>query len=73
MFAANPFMKAFQDMMSAKPQTAAEPEKKPADANPVAPFTEMFNSMFDSGLEAQKEYQKSIDGLFETYRKNTSV
>ncbi len=72
MFAANPFIKAFQDMMSGKPQTAAapEPEKKPADANPMAPFTEMFNSMFDSGLEAQKEYQKNIDGLFETYRKN---
>jgi hypothetical protein len=62
-------------MMSGKPQAATtpEPEKKPADSNPMAPFTEMFNSMFDSGLEAQKEYQKNIDGLFETYRKNTSV
>jgi hypothetical protein len=73
MFAANPFMKAFQDMMSGKPQAAPEPEKKPADSNPMAPFTEMFNSMFDSGLEAQKEYQKSIDGLFETYRKNSGA
>jgi hypothetical protein len=75
MFAANPFMKAFQDMMSGKPQTTAapEPEKKPADSNPMAPFTEMLNTMFDSGLEAQKEYQKSIDGLFETYRKNTKA
>jgi hypothetical protein len=73
MFAANPFIKAFQDMMSGKPQAAAEPEKKPADGNPMTPFTEMFNSMFDSGLEAQKEYQKNIDGLFETYRKNTTV
>ena len=73
MFAANPFIKAFQDMMSGNTQAAPEPEKKPAEANPMAPFTEMFNSMFDSGLEAQKEYQKSIDGLFETYRKNTPV
>lgn len=73
MFAANPFIKAFQDMMSGKPQAAPEPEKKPADANPMAPFAEMFNTMFDSGLEAQKEYQKSIDGLFETYRKKSSV
>ncbi|MCW0000553.1 DUF937 domain-containing protein [Pararhizobium sp. YC-54] len=73
MFAANPFIKAFQDMMSGKPQAAPEPEKKPAEPNPMAPFAEMFNSMFDSGLEAQKEYQKNIDGLFETYRKNTSV
>lgn len=73
LFAANPFMKAFQDMMSGTPQAAPEPEKKPADSNPMAPFTEMFNSMFDSGLEAQKEYQKSIDGLFETYRKNNGA
>ncbi|OJG00589.1 DUF937 domain-containing protein [Pararhizobium antarcticum] len=67
MFGANPFFKAFQDMMA-----GSEPAKKAA-ANPMAPFAEMFSSMFDSGLEAQKEYQKSIDGLFDTYRKNTTV
>ncbi|WP_438749968.1 DUF937 domain-containing protein [Pararhizobium sp. O133] len=72
LFAGNPFVKAFQDMMGAGTNAKPEPEKKPADKNPMAPFTDMFNSMFDSGLEAQKEYQKSIDGLFETYRKNTS-
>ncbi|OBZ92683.1 hypothetical protein ADU59_25175 [Pararhizobium polonicum] len=71
MFANNPFIKAFQDMMSGS--ATAAPEQKPADKNPMAPFTDMFNSMFDSGLEAQKEYQKSIDGLFETYRKNTKA
>lgn len=79
MFAANPFMKAFKDMMSGnaaqpkEPEKAKEPEKKPADANPMASFTDMFNSMFDSGLEAQKEYQKNIDTLFETYRKNNGA
>ncbi|HTO34072.1 MAG TPA: DUF937 domain-containing protein [Pararhizobium sp.] len=72
MFAGNPFVKAFQDMMVAGTNAKPEPEKKPADKNPMAPFTDMFNSMFDSGLEAQKEYQKSIDGLFETYRKKTT-
>ncbi len=72
MFAGNPFVKAFQDMMSTGTASKPEAEKKPAEANPMAPFTEMFNSMFDSGLEAQKEYQKSIDSLFETYRKNTA-
>jgi len=72
MFAANPFLKAFQDMMNGSATPAAEPEAKAA-ANPMAPFAGMFTSMFDSGLEAQKEYQKSIDGLFETYRKNTTV
>lgn len=72
MFAANPFIKAFQDMMSGG-AAAKEPEKKPADKDPMAPFTDMFNTMFDSGIEAQKEYQKSIDNLFETYRKSTNV
>lgn len=72
LFAGNPFVKAFQDMMSAGTNAKSEPEKKPAETSPMAPFTEMFNSMFDSGLEAQKEYQKSIDSLFETYRKNTA-
>lgn len=72
MFAANPFVKAFQDMMSGG-AAAKEAEKKPADKDPMAPFTDMFNTMFDSGIEAQKEYQKSIDNLFETYRKSTTV
>lgn len=72
MFAANPFIKAYQDMMSGG-AAAKEPEKKPVDKDAMAPFTDMFNTMFDSGIEAQKEYQKSIDGLFETYRKSTNV
>jgi hypothetical protein len=72
MFAANPFIKAFQDMMGGG-AAAKEPEPKPVEKDPKAPFTEMFNTMFDSGIEAQKEYQKSIDSLFETYRKNTGA
>jgi hypothetical protein len=70
MFAGNPFVKAFQDMMATS-STAEPAAPKPTDKSPLAPFTDMFSSMFDSGLEAQKEYQKNIDGLFETYRKNT--
>lgn len=73
MFAANPFLQAFQDMMKSSSATPDAPASKPAEQAALAPFTEMFSSMFDSGLEAQKEYQKSIDGLFETYRKNTGV
>ncbi len=72
MFAGNPFVKAFQDMMAAA-GTAEPSAPKPAEKAALAPFAEMFSSMFDSGLEAQKEYQKSIDGLFETYRKSTGV
>ncbi len=66
LFAANPFMKAFQDMMTASGASAGK--EKPAEKGPLAPFSEMVGSMFDSGIEAQKEYQKAIDGLFETYR-----
>ncbi|KQR77527.1 DUF937 domain-containing protein [Rhizobium sp. Leaf341] len=65
MFAGNPFMKAFQDMM-----TMGSPQTKPADAPPApkAPVVDMFNTMFDSGIEAQKEYQKAIDGLFAQFQ-----
>ncbi len=73
MFAANPFVKAFQDMMKSSGTAPEAPAQKPAEKTTLAPFAEMFSSMFDSGLEAQKEYQKSIDGLFDTYRKNTGV
>lgn len=72
MFSGNPFVKAFQDMMAAS-GTAEPPAPKPTEKAALAPFAEMFSSMFDSGLEAQKEYQKTIDGLFETYRKNTGA
>lgn len=62
LFANNPFMKAFQDMMS-----PAEKEKPP-EKGPLAPFTDMISTMFDSGIEAQKEYQKTIDALFDSAR-----
>jgi hypothetical protein len=28
----------------------------------------MLNTMFDSGLEVQKNYQKSMEGIFERYQ-----
>lgn len=68
MFADNPFFKAFQDMMQ---QGASTPEKAPAENPAFAQFTEMMNTMFDSGLEMQKEYQKNIDALFESYKKSS--
>ncbi|KQW84775.1 DUF937 domain-containing protein [Ensifer sp. Root127] len=68
LFADNPFMKAFQDMM----QTGAGTTAKPAADNPaVAQFSQMMNSMFDSGLEMQKEYQKNIEALFDSYKTGT--
>ena len=71
MFAANPFVKAFQDMMSSSTASTAAPQ--PAPKEPMTAFTEMFGTLFDSGLEAQKDYQKRIDALFETYRKNSTA
>jgi hypothetical protein len=63
-FAVNPFMQAFAAMMN--PLAAKEPEKAapPPDANAVAG---LFNQMFDSGIEVQKNYQKSMDAIFDTY------
>lgn len=71
----NPFAKAFQDMMGNLGQPAARPagdEPKPdtskANAQTEASsYMDMLNTMFDSGLEAQKGYQKSMEAIFETY------
>ena len=74
-FLANPFAKAFQDMAAAytgqtpaqpeapKPEAAKAPEKEVHEG-----FAAMINTMFDSGLEVQKSYQKSMEQIFETYR-----
>ncbi len=66
----NPFAKAFQEMMgnlgqpvAPKPAEAAKTEEK----QPAAGYMDMLNTMFDSGLEAQKGYQKNMEAIFETY------
>lgn len=69
----NPFAKSFQDMMTgAYGMTAAgtapkEPPKPEAEVPPAAKMTEMMNAMFDSGLEVQKNYQKSMEQIFDSY------
>ncbi|MGF0537173.1 DUF937 domain-containing protein [Agrobacterium sp. ES01] len=76
-FMDNPFMKAFQDMMpanGAKPAEPSTPDAAPEDAEPqdsgaANPFSEMMNSMFDSGLEVQKSYQKNMEQILDTYMK----
>ncbi|MNF07026.1 hypothetical protein D3C80_2071060 [compost metagenome] len=53
-------------------QTGAGATAKPAADNPaVAQFSQLMNSMFDSGLEMQKEYQKNIEALFDSYKTGT--
>ncbi len=74
----NPFAKAFQDMAASygaaaggkpteNPAQSAREEAKPAAAEDQAGFTAMMNSMFDSGLEVQKSYQKSMEQIFDQY------
>lgn len=70
----NPFAKAFQDMMAgtygapAAGAPAAKDAPKPeADTAPAAKVTELMNVMFDSGLEVQKNYQKSMEQIFDSY------
>jgi hypothetical protein len=69
-FLDNPFAKAFQEMMGnlGKPVAAkpAEAPKEEAKAETES-YMDMLNHMFDSGLEVQKSYQKSMGAIFETY------
>lgn len=69
-FADNPFAKAFVDMMGtmsgAKPETPA-PEKQ---ETPAESLTRFVNTMFNTGLEMQKDYQKNIEGIFEKMSKS---
>lgn len=83
-FIDNPFTKAFQEMMSGSfaPGQAAKAEAGAADtskgstqASPLpdaTQFTEMMSTMFDSGLEVQKNYQKSMEAIFDTYLKSAN-
>ncbi len=69
----NPFAKSFQDMMtgaygaSAGGAAAKEAPKPEAEVPPAAKMTEIMNAMFDSGLEVQKNYQKSMEQIFDSY------
>ncbi|WP_349957539.1 DUF937 domain-containing protein [Rhizobium sp. ZPR3] len=73
-FLDNPFAKAFQDMMRNFPMPAEppkeEPKAKPTAGVDMAAYTEMFNAMFDSGLEVQKTYQKNMEAIFDSYLKS---
>ncbi|OQP85991.1 hypothetical protein BTR14_12980 [Rhizobium rhizosphaerae] len=73
LFAANPFFKAFQQMMTigmAKPEPTPPPapEPEPTIETATTPFRQMVNTMFESGLEAQKEYGRAVDRIFTSYR-----
>ena len=70
----NPFAKSFQDMMTGAygapvggAAAAKEAPKPEAEAPPAAKMAEIMNAMFDSGLEVQKNYQKSMEQIFDSY------
>jgi hypothetical protein len=82
-FLDNPFTKAFQEMMSGS--FAGKPEQPPAEAPKVSAehaadilrpdlsqFQSALNTMFDSGLEAQKAYQKNMESIFEGYLRSAA-
>ncbi|MGR6431936.1 DUF937 domain-containing protein [Rhizobium sp. PAMB 3174] len=76
MFAANPFMKMFSDMMKPAEDKKPEPEPKPeppkesAAGAELKQYSDMMSAMFDSGLEVGKAYQKSIESILDGYMKN---
>jgi hypothetical protein len=74
-FAENPFAKAFQDMMTGTFAPAAQPSAKPSEKaapSAAASYGDLINQMFDSGIEAQKSYQKSMESIFDSYLGKTS-
>lgn len=83
-FLDNPYAKAFQEMMAGfgaaggqagqpapAPKAATAADKQTAAGQPV-PLMEMMNSMFDSGLEVQKTYQKNMEAIFDGYLNKTA-
>ena len=68
-FTDNPFMQAFQTMMSGSTGSAGSAKGTgEASGKPAANlYVEALNGMFDSGLEVQKAYQKNMESIFETY------
>jgi hypothetical protein len=67
-FLDNPFSKAMQDMMRGFANPAAQAKEPPA-ASTANDYASMLNAMFDSGLEVQKNYQKSMEAIFDSYMK----
>lgn len=68
-FTDNPFAKAFQDMMGGMAGQPAASEKPSApEATPADSLKSLVNTMFDTGLDMQKDYQRNIESIFETMR-----
>ncbi|MCB1445109.1 MAG: DUF937 domain-containing protein [Rhizobiaceae bacterium] len=62
--AANPFFAMFTAGGEAKPDGETD---KPQAAAAQDAFSGMLGQMFDSGIEVQKAYQKSVESIFDGY------
>ncbi|MCD1265273.1 hypothetical protein B5M44_09300 [Shinella sumterensis] len=68
-FTDNPFAKAFQDMMAGMAgQPAASEKPQEPNAAPADALKSLVGTMFDTGLEMQKDYQRNVEAIFETMR-----
>ena len=68
-FTDNPFAKAFQDMMAGMAgQPAAGDKPSAPEGSPADSLKTLVGTMFDTGLEMQKDYQRNIESIFETMR-----
>ena len=67
-FTDNPFTKAMQEWLTPPASPAPRAAAKEEAAAAPNPFADAVNAMFDSGLEVQKNYQKGLESIFETYR-----
>lgn len=67
-FTDNPFAKAFQDMMASMAGQPANEKPSAPEATPADSLKTLVNTMFDTGLEMQKDYQRNIESIFETMR-----
>ena len=80
-FGTSQFIKMMQSFM-VPPQPAAKAKEEPKPAPAEAPsvpdekaidlsqYSELVSSMFDSGLNVQKSYQKSVESIFDGYVKS---
>jgi hypothetical protein len=64
-FAANPFMQMLGAMNAAmSPQQPKQPAPQPASTEAAG---NLFNQMFESGIEVQKAYQANLDSILNGY------
>lgn len=64
---ANPFLQMFETMMKQSMPNQPEKAEAPAAVPGADAFAGLFSQMFDSGIEVQKNYQKSMDSIFDNY------